>query len=59
MAETAAERFARDWAQVLDTRRRRGLEYQDPDRTAREYVAPNGTTPADNDNKFGTPYTDE
>lgn len=59
-AETAAQRYDRDWAQILDTRRRRGLEYQAPERTAREYVnSADGTTPADNNNKFGEPYTDE
>jgi hypothetical protein len=57
--ETAASRYDRDWAHILDTRKRRGLDYQAPERTAREYVAPNGSTPADNDNKFGDPYTDE
>lgn len=57
--ETAAERFVRDWDSILDTRKRRGLEYQDPERTSREYVASNGSTPADDDNKFGDPYTDE
>lgn len=58
-AETAAQRYNRDWAQVQDDRKVRGLDYQDPSRTAREYVAPDGTTPADNDNKFGQPFEDE
>lgn len=56
--ETAASRYDRDWAHIQDTRKVRGLDYQSPERTSRLYVAPNGSTPADDDNKFGEEYTD-
>lgn len=58
VAETAAQRYDRDWAQIKDTRKRRGLDYQAPERVERLYVAPDGSTPADDDNKFGEEYSD-
>lgn len=55
--ETAAQRFVRDWDSMLDDRKIRGLDYQSEERADREYVnAADGTTPADDDNKFGDPY---
>lgn len=48
--ETAAQRFVRDWDSMLDDRKNRGLDHQSLERVRREYVAPNGTTPADDDN---------
>lgn len=55
--ETAAQRFVRDWDSILDDRKVRGLDYQAPERAQREYVnAADGTTPADDDNKFGQAY---
>jgi hypothetical protein len=50
VAETAAQRFVRDWDSMLDDRKDRGLDHQSLERVQREYVAPNGTTPADDDN---------
>jgi len=49
-AETAAERFARDWSNVLDDRRTRGLDNQSLERVRRLYVAADGSTPADDNN---------
>jgi len=55
--ETAAQRFTRDWDSMLDDRKVRGLDYQSEERADREYVnAANGTTPADDDNRFGEEY---
>lgn len=48
--ETAAERFVRDWDSMLDDRKDRGLDHQALERVQREYVAPDGSTPADDDN---------
>lgn len=45
--ETAAQRFDRDWAQIRDDRKTRGLDYQAAERKSRLYVGPDGTTPAD------------
>ncbi len=48
--ETAAERFVRDWDNILDTRKVRGLDNQTAERASRLYVnAADGTTPADDD----------
>jgi len=49
-AETAAERFVRDWNSMLDDRKTRGLDNQSLERVQRLYVAPDGSTPADDDN---------
>lgn len=49
-AETAAQRFSRDWDQIVDDRKTRGLDKQSLERVQREYVASNGSTPADDDN---------
>jgi hypothetical protein len=38
MAETAAQRYARDWAQIQDDRIERGLDEQDEARLKRLYV---------------------
>lgn len=48
--ETAAARFVRDWASMLDDRKDRGLDHQALERVQREYVAPDGSTPADDNN---------
>lgn len=45
-AETAAQRFARDYGNVRDDRRVRDLDKEKRARVARLYVAPDGTTPA-------------
>jgi hypothetical protein len=53
--ETAAQRFDRDYAQAAlldDDRRVRELDNQSEARLDRIYVAPDGTTPAD-DNHVG------
>ena len=42
--ETAAQRFARDWAAMQADRKARGLDAQPTERKGREYVAPNGTS---------------
>ena len=48
--ETAAERFGRDWSNILDDRKVRGLDNQTAERASRLYVnADDGTTPADDD----------
>jgi len=50
--ETAAQRFVRDWttaAALNADRKHRGLNMQSAERLAREYVAPNGSTPADDE----------
>ncbi len=53
MAETAAQRFDRDWANILDDRRVRGLDNQSLERLKRIYVDNpqadfnSNTTPAD------------
>ena len=47
--ETAAQRFVRDWDSILDDRKERGLDNQTAERASRLYVAPDGTTPADDD----------
>lgn len=55
MAETAAQRFVRDWDSQLDDRKDRGLDQQTLERLRRLYVdVPQGdfmnnTTPADDD----------
>lgn len=50
-AETAAQRFGRDWDSQLDDRKTRGLDNQSLERVRREYVnSADGTTDADNDN---------
>lgn len=53
--ETAAQRFARDWDQILDDRKARGLDKQSLKRLKRLYVDNpqpdfnNNVTPADDD----------
>ncbi len=53
--ETAAQRFARDWAAILDDRKERGLDNQSLKRLKRLYVDNpqpnynNNTTPADDE----------
>lgn len=48
--ETAAQRFDRDWEQIQDDRKVRGLDNQTAERASRLYVnAADGTTPADDD----------
>lgn len=37
-AETAEERYERDWTEIQDTRKVRGLDSQTDDRQARLYV---------------------
>lgn len=55
MAETAAQRFVRDWDSQLDDRKARGLDNQSLERLKRLYVdAPqadfmDNVTPADDD----------
>lgn len=55
--ETAAQRFARDWASILDSRKERGLDNQSLKRLKRRYVdSPqadfnNNSTPADDDHE--------
>lgn len=47
-SESAASRFDRDWAQIKDDRKTRGLDYQPVERKSRVYVdAATGNTPAD------------
>lgn len=48
--ESAALRYVRDWDSQLDDRKDRGLDHQTLERVRREYVAPDGSTPADDDN---------
>lgn len=53
--ETAAARFTRDWGTQPDGddaggRKDRGLNNQSLERAERLYVAPDGTTPADDNN---------
>ena len=50
MAETAAERYARDVASQEQDRQDRNYGSQPDERTDREYVGPNGETPL-TDNK--------
>jgi len=59
MAETPNERFNRDWGQIEDDRRERGLDYQSQERVDRLYVMPNGSTLADDENKFGEVFDPE
>lgn len=47
MAESAADRFDREWGQQQADRRIRGLRNQSEERKDRLFVAPDGTTPAD------------
>lgn len=44
--ESAASRFNRDWAQIKDDRKVRGLDKQDIERRKRVYVGDDGKTPA-------------
>jgi hypothetical protein len=44
MSETAAERYARDWASVSADRKDRGLDAQPDERTDRLYVDGAGDT---------------
>lgn len=49
MAETAAQRFDRDYGHVPEVDRvNRELNHQTLERLQRIYVAPDGSTPADN-----------
>jgi hypothetical protein len=56
MAETAAQRFARDYGARPDNannttgRKARDLDNQSLERAQRLYVAPDGSTPADDEN---------
>lgn len=56
MAESAADRFDRDWTQIEDDRKVRGLDYQSVERAERLYVGEDGSTPATDDNKHGQEY---
>lgn len=47
MAESAADRFARDYGQMQEDRKDRQLDQQSTERKVRLYVAPDGSTPAD------------
>ncbi len=49
MAETAAQRFERKWGEVEQDRRDRGLNAQSTERKQRLFVAPDGSTPADDE----------
>lgn len=49
--ETATQRFARYWGQIVDDRRVRGLDYQSLERQQRLFVAEDGSTPADDAHK--------
>lgn len=48
--ETAAERFDRDYGQMEADRKTRKLDNQSLERVQRLYVAPDGSTPADDSN---------
>lgn len=50
MVETAAQRYDRDWDNIEDDRKTRGLDNQSLERVRRLYVAADGSTPADDDN---------
>ena len=43
-AESAESRFERDWMEIQDDRRERGLEQQPDERLARRYVSPEGVS---------------
>jgi len=47
MAESAADRFVRDYGSMEADRKDRQLDEQSAERKARLYVAPDGSTPAD------------
>lgn len=50
MSETAAQRYARDWASQEADRKNRGLDAQPDERTDRLYVSPEGVTAVNKNN---------
>ena len=49
-AETAAQRYTRDYGNMTTSRRTRELDKQTLERVRRLYVASDGSTPADDNN---------
>lgn len=43
-AESAESRFQRDWLEIQDSRKERGLDQQTDERLARRYVSPEGVS---------------